>query len=218
MRLFITRYFWILVCLYFVSLSDIQAAPQNTWTESQVQPSLTTPSEPADAAKVQQMGVGQPLTPSTRSKVNWEDNVAASPKKAQLNWRVHGGVQQGSTVDPDKSETGLLLGSEYLYQLGKDQFILSGQLQSNKVVGIGIAQGWWISEEDWMRPQFRGGIFNYIDANDGLAGLVNINHFKLLLSVHWADFFWQEERVYSELGFGYGQTGFILEFKVGMRF
>lgn len=236
---FISRNYWILVCLFalFGILSApgvgnaaptstsppiTQTSPKDKLLESQRAAPL-----PADTQlKVESISLGNSMDGELPRKgsVNFTKIVYAPPMAG-----VHVGFLSGQTVSqetPSQSPTlGLVL---FLDQIRASSLLsddsrfknddLELNVQFDRLINLGYSRKWFWDEEDSQRPYLKVGLFNHIDSSDLIAGFINFQHFKIRSALGFADFWKTHERFYLEIAVSWGQTGVAADLHFGHTF
>jgi hypothetical protein len=78
-----------------------------------------------------------------------------------------------------------------------------------------VGHRWYIPRDDFFESYTRLGFGDFINSGDGLGGLINVRHFKLMASFGISDLFELHRRMTGEVGLGYGLGGFITYLQIG---
>lgn len=228
MRLFRTSIFWILVYLG-LALGSVQA--QAATTQSTNKPTLTPPlKEPGPSETSDKMDrtssteliypAGTELQDSQIQ--NFAKKIPDTIHK-EPNFGLQLGYLTGSTVTSSTTTQPFSLGGLFFldeknqvkYYFTQFEF----NIQTDQTANISIAKRWpWLKYEDKMQPYFIGGVVNYMDANAGLAGVINLGHMKIRAGLGLSDLMNAHQRYYTEMAIGWGLAGMVIDLKIGQTF
>lgn len=242
MRLFSSSYFWILVCLLrgliallllgsiAKSATTADSPPKN---DSPVREELqksgeASPVSPDMRLREESLGLGVPTLPSPPGQAD-DFQVAIRPSQIHdhPNLGLHGGFLTGKTTQSDESTQGLGLGAGLYFDWEHRPIMILGtksaleaelNLQSDRNLSAGLSQRWILTSEGWNHPYIKAGLFNHIAASDFVAGLINIQHFKIRGAIGLADVSENHDKFYFESGLSWGLTGLAADFRLGQTF
>lgn len=83
------------------------------------------------------------------------------------------------------------------------------------LLALAAGHRWQIESDEHFNSYYRLAFENFIDSGEGLGGLVNLRHMKLMASFGLGDIFELQRHVTGEVGVGYGLSGFVSYLQIG---
>lgn len=211
--------------------ADVMASPQATNPPSALKNPLKTKpeSENTDPLKEEttQISYPQNYVPQTEAfKVNTSDSLSKTEVRSsarKLN-TVSLSFDSGYFISNEINKNILLLNykrSILTLDEAALEFGLGFSPQNIAMMQMGQRWNWktWTSStgDDYLF-YFNFNVLNYIDSSQMLAGLINVNHFKLQLAFGLDDIEIFKEKLHAEVGAAYGVNGFSASANLGWKF
>ncbi len=150
-------------------------------------------------------------------------NFEVKPSHHKLN-QLNLTFDSGRFVESDVNKNILIMSyKRTILTLDEAELSVGFGLSPQNISQMQIGQKWnwrtWTTDQGEEYPlYFNFNILNYIDSSQMLAGLININHFKLQFAfgVEQLEFF--HEKFSAEFGTAYGINGFSFSASMGWKF
>lgn len=135
------------------------------------------------------------------------------------NFNIHIGTVSGDILDSGDALAMNLLGFRYiLRQRHQKDWDFTFDVHSKNIANTSV--GHRRSFEDFAvhESYYRIGVSNYINVADQLSGLINLRHFKLMLSLGFSDLVELDRQLVAEISAGYGLSGPAVAIQIGYAF
>lgn len=86
------------------------------------------------------------------------------------------------------------------------------------LLGLSLGHRWHNKIDEHFDSYYRVSFTNFINSSEGLAGLINMRHMKVLVSFGVPNIFELQRQVHGEVGAGYGLGGVITYLQIGYNF
>jgi hypothetical protein len=166
----------------------------------------------------------EPTNPSSPQKAY---DLTEQEEQARLRQRRRGpydvnvylGVSRGELLDNDSTLVTVLLGMRFIPHTTFDKsWDYSVEVHTKNILNTNVGYRWYFPDESYYKAYSRLSVSNYIDAGEGLAGLINMRHMKIVSSVGCSDFLEMDRHLVAEVGAGYGMAGTVFYFQAGYNY
>jgi hypothetical protein len=140
-------------------------------------------------------------------------------QRGPIDLNVYGGGLTGDLLDVGEKVSTVFLGARYIpHKKFSRAWDYSAEVHSQNILNVNVGHRWYLDDVDFYKPYYRASVSNFINAGDGLAGLVNLRHMKIMGSFGCSDFLEMNRRFVAEAGAGYGMAGFAMYVQAGYNF
>lgn len=207
-----------IVFLTFVlTSSPIQAAGPSTSKPGFSKKSWGPPKEKSpDPTKT------EPTNPTQNLKSPWDVSqvqIATRPKRGLQDLNIHLGASMGYILESDERIQPFHFGIRYIpHRNFEKSWDFGLEVHTKNMLNTAVGYRWYSPSEALSKGYYRLAVHNYINSNDGLAGIINLRHMKAIASVGSSDLFAMDRRLIAEGGVGYGIAGYIIYAQLGYNF
>ncbi len=223
-----------LTFVLYLSPLGVLASPLTEARPQQIQNPLKTNSseKSADPMKEQTTRISYPKNYDPR--LQQELAIEPSPKKSQENLVIKSNKQKynylslmgdsGYFIRNDERKNILLLNyKRIIASFDHAELVFGFGLSPQNISLMELGQRWnwksWYSDEGSEKHSYIScNILNYIDASQMLAGLININHFKLQLLLGYDGFRVFSEDLMADIGVAFGVNGLSTSASLSWKF
>ncbi len=145
------------------------------------------------------------------------------PSWGPVDLNLHSGFMQGDLVETDGDEENTynvaFLGIRYIpHEKQTQSFDYTMEVDSKNLVHVQVGYRWSLADGAFHKGYYRVGFADFIKPSQGLGGLINLRHMKIMGAFGVSDLFKWNRRIVAEIGAGYGMTGTAIYLQAGYNF
>lgn len=135
------------------------------------------------------------------------------------NLNIHIGTVSGDILDSGDALAMNLLGFRYIMrQRHQKDWDFTFDIHSKNIANTSVGRRWSFEDFAIYESYYRIGVSNYINVADQLSGLINLRHFKLMVSLGFSDLVEWDRQLVAEISAGYGLSGPAVAIQIGYAF
>lgn len=183
------------------------------------QPGLPSDQAPTNPPKDYEKTQTLQWTPPQNSPRSGE--LLASPSRAKppsdLTVGVHGGFLSGQILERSETETVSLLGGTLSWNDRPEHaWDFEVDVTATNCIRVGAARRFEIGSWTFTSsPYWSVGVTQTMQASRLLASIIDLERFKAMANIGFADLFEQNRQWTAEAGIGWGLTGLVVNLQIG---